>query len=98
MSPVMVLKDGTIALERYLFGNTPWAKANMSLIIWLMIIVPGLLAVGEARSAVALPGGSAPRLVVARNAAGESKARLCTTRWALAACSSSSRSGTRRRS
>ncbi|HMO46258.1 MAG TPA: DedA family protein [Rubrivivax sp.] len=28
----------------YLFGNLPWAKANMSLIIWLMIIVPGLLA------------------------------------------------------
>ena len=28
----------------YLFGNLPWAKANMSLIIWLMILVPGLLA------------------------------------------------------
>ena len=28
----------------YLFGNTPWAKANMSLIIWLMIIVPGAIA------------------------------------------------------
>ncbi|MBN8510968.1 MAG: DedA family protein [Burkholderiales bacterium] len=28
----------------YLFGNTPWAKANMSLIIWLMILVPGAIA------------------------------------------------------
>ena len=28
----------------YLFGNLPWAQANMSLIIWLMIIVPGLVA------------------------------------------------------
>jgi membrane-associated protein len=29
----------------YLFGNTPWAKANMSLIIWLMILVPGAIAI-----------------------------------------------------
>jgi len=28
----------------YLFGNMPWVKANMSLIIWAMIIVPGLIA------------------------------------------------------
>jgi membrane-associated protein len=28
----------------YLFGNLPWAKANMSIIIWAMIIVPGLIA------------------------------------------------------
>jgi len=28
----------------YLFGNMPWAKQNMSMIIWAMIIVPGLLA------------------------------------------------------
>jgi membrane-associated protein len=28
----------------YLLGNTPWAKANMSLIVWLMIIVPGAIA------------------------------------------------------
>ena len=33
-----------VALLGYLFGNTPWAQANMSLIIWLMIIVPGLIA------------------------------------------------------
>ena len=28
----------------YLFGNMPCVKANMSLIIWAMIIVPGLIA------------------------------------------------------
>jgi len=28
----------------YFFGNLPWAKANMSLIIWAMIIVPGMIA------------------------------------------------------
>jgi membrane-associated protein len=28
----------------YLFGNMPWAKANMSVIIWAMIIVPGMIA------------------------------------------------------
>jgi membrane-associated protein len=28
----------------YLFGNLPWVQANFSVIVWLMIIVPGLLA------------------------------------------------------
>jgi membrane-associated protein len=28
----------------FLFGNLPWVKANMSLIIWGMVIVPGLIA------------------------------------------------------
>jgi membrane-associated protein len=28
----------------YLFGNLPWVQANFSLIVWLMIGVPGLLA------------------------------------------------------
>lgn len=27
-----------------LFGNLPWVQANFSLIVWLMILVPGLLA------------------------------------------------------
>jgi membrane-associated protein len=27
----------------YLFGNLPWVKANLSMIIWGMILVPGLL-------------------------------------------------------
>jgi membrane-associated protein len=28
----------------YLFGNLPWVQTHMSTIIWLMIIVPGALA------------------------------------------------------
>jgi membrane-associated protein len=28
----------------YLFGNLPWVQANFSLIVWLMILVPGVLA------------------------------------------------------
>ncbi len=27
----------------YLFGNLPWVKANLSIIIWAMIAVPGLI-------------------------------------------------------
>ncbi len=34
----------SIVTAGYLFGNMPWVQANMSTIIWLMIIVPGLLA------------------------------------------------------
>lgn len=33
-----------VVLLGYVFGNTPWAQANMSLIIWLMILVPGVIA------------------------------------------------------
>jgi membrane-associated protein len=29
----------------YLFGNIPWVQANLSKIIWAMIIVPGLVAI-----------------------------------------------------
>jgi membrane-associated protein len=29
----------------YLFGNLPWVQENLSLIIWALIIVPGLIAV-----------------------------------------------------
>lgn len=29
----------------YLFGNLPWVQANLSKIIWALIIVPGLIAV-----------------------------------------------------
>jgi membrane-associated protein len=35
---------GSIVLAGYLFGNLPWVKQNFSLIVWLMIGVPGLLA------------------------------------------------------
>jgi membrane-associated protein len=33
-----------LALAGYLFGNLPWVQANMSKIIWALIIVPGLIA------------------------------------------------------
>jgi membrane-associated protein len=29
----------------YLFGNLPWVQANLSVIIWGLIIVPGLIAI-----------------------------------------------------
>ena len=29
----------------YLFGNMPWVQANLSIIIWGLIIVPGLIAI-----------------------------------------------------
>jgi len=29
----------------YLFGNIPWVQANLSKIIWAMIIIPGLVAI-----------------------------------------------------
>ncbi|MDR2129224.1 MAG: DedA family protein [Burkholderiaceae bacterium] len=32
----------------YLFGNLPWVKANLSKIIWALILVPGLIALGGA--------------------------------------------------
>ena len=44
----------------YLFGNLPWVKANLSLIIWAMIIVPGLVALAGAwrarRKGTTVPG------------------------------------------
>jgi membrane-associated protein len=35
---------GSIVTAGYLFGNLPWVKENFSLIVWLMILVPGALA------------------------------------------------------
>ncbi len=35
---------GGVVLLGYLFGNLPWVQKNFSLIVWAMIIVPGLLA------------------------------------------------------
>jgi len=34
----------SLTLAGYWFGNLPWVKANLSLIIWALIIGPGLLA------------------------------------------------------
>jgi membrane-associated protein len=33
-----------LTLAGYLFGNLPWVQANLSKIIWALILVPGLLA------------------------------------------------------
>ena len=33
----------SLTLAGYLFGNMPWVQANLSKIIWAMILVPGLL-------------------------------------------------------
>ncbi|WP_395702113.1 DedA family protein [Aquabacterium sp.] len=32
----------------YLFGNIPWVTTNLNLIIWAMILVPGLIVIGGA--------------------------------------------------
>lgn len=34
-----------LALAGYWFGNLPWVQANLSKIIWALIIVPGLVAI-----------------------------------------------------
>ncbi len=39
---------GSIVLAGYLFGNLPWVQANFSLIVWLMIGLPGVLALAGA--------------------------------------------------
>ena len=33
---------GSITLAGYIFGNLPWVQANLSKIIWAMILLPGL--------------------------------------------------------
>ncbi|MFT3820234.1 MAG: VTT domain-containing protein [Rubrivivax sp.] len=37
-----VLWVGSIVTLGYLFGNVPWVQANLSRIIWAMILIPGL--------------------------------------------------------
>ena len=32
---------GSLTIAGYLFGNLPWVHANLSIIIWAMILVPG---------------------------------------------------------
>jgi membrane-associated protein len=53
----------SIVVAGYLFGNLPWVQANFSLIVWLMILVPGVLALFGAwrarRKAVAARGDDA---------------------------------------
>lgn len=35
----------SVTLAGYLFGNIPWVKANLEIIIWGLILVPGLIAI-----------------------------------------------------
>jgi membrane-associated protein len=35
-----------ITVVGYLFGNLPWVQANLSKIIWAMILIPGLIVIG----------------------------------------------------
>ena len=35
----------SITIAGYLFGNLPWVQANLSKIIWAMILIPGLAAI-----------------------------------------------------
>ena len=43
-----VLWVGGVTLAGYLFGNIAWVKANLSLIIWAMILVPGVFVLSGA--------------------------------------------------
>jgi membrane-associated protein len=43
----------------YFFGNLPWVQANLSTIIWALIIIPGLIAIFGAWRARAGAGLSA---------------------------------------
>jgi membrane-associated protein len=49
---------GSITLAGYLFGNLPWVQQNLSKIIWAMILIPGLIAIGGALRA-RMKGGAA---------------------------------------
>ena len=40
-----VLWVGGIVTAGYFFGNIPWVKANLEIIIWALILVPGALAI-----------------------------------------------------
>ena len=35
----------SLTLAGYLFGNLPWVQANLSIIIWAMIIIPGVIVI-----------------------------------------------------
>ena len=37
-----------LTVAGYLFGNMPWVQQNLSKIIWALIIIPGLIAIGGA--------------------------------------------------
>ena len=47
-----------LCLAGYFFGNLPWAQANLSKIIWALILVPGLIALFGAWKASRAESGS----------------------------------------
>ena len=48
----------SITLAGYLFGNLPWVQANLSKIIWAMILIPGVIALYGAWKARRTPGAA----------------------------------------
>jgi membrane-associated protein len=50
----------SITIAGYLFGNLPWVQANLSKIIWAMILIPGLIALYGAWKARRTPGAAGP--------------------------------------
>jgi membrane-associated protein len=42
---------GSLTIAGYLFGNLPFVQQNFSLVVWMMILVPGVLALVGARRA-----------------------------------------------
>ena len=66
----------------YLFGNIPWVKAHLSIIIWALILVPGVLAMYGAwkagRAPQAQPPQQAPEHMPAAAAAADSAGKTAT--------------------
>ena len=50
----------SITIAGYLFGNLPWVQANLSKIIWAMILIPGVIALFGAWKARRTPGATGP--------------------------------------
>ena len=48
----------SITIAGYLFGNLPWVQANLSKIIWAMILIPGVVALYGAWKARRTPGAA----------------------------------------
>ena len=50
----------SITIAGYLFGNLPWVQANLSKIIWAMILIPGVIALYGAWKARRTPEAAGP--------------------------------------
>ena len=49
-----------VGLAGYWFGNLPWVKANLELLIWGLILIPGLIALFGAWKSGRTPGADKP--------------------------------------